>query len=126
MRESCREWIEEKSDRCNAEAVFILWGKLFPKDAMGPRCWDHASKWLNGHTSQRDIDQTAVYDLRPVYEMIDRAEHAEFHMRQMRDLVNHFDTAVEDIEDGHKASPTVNGMKMVVDKVRARLPGEPA
>lgn len=61
--EVCREWVYSKHDKCNAPAQFILWGRLFPTTALGPRCYDHAVR----HTSNDmpyDITQWAVYDLR--------------------------------------------------------------
>ena len=64
-RETCREWPPERLDRCNAPAEFILWGKLFPPEALGPRCYDHAYKHIGG-AGMSQLDQWAVYDLRPV------------------------------------------------------------
>lgn len=65
VREFCGEWIEEKVDRCNAPAEFILWGKLFPAEALGPRCYDHAAKHT-GHwaLSPSQLPQCAIFDLR--------------------------------------------------------------
>jgi hypothetical protein len=45
-------------------ADFILWGKLLPPEALGPRCYDHAEKWVPGVSGR--ADQYAVFDLRPV------------------------------------------------------------
>jgi hypothetical protein len=41
---SCREWKDEKFDRCNAPSEYVLWGKLLPPEALGPRCYDCAVK----------------------------------------------------------------------------------
>jgi len=59
--EWCRECRDEEVEIQPAE--FILWGKLFPPEAMGPKCWDHAAKYI--HSMYR-IDQYAVFDLRKV------------------------------------------------------------
>jgi hypothetical protein len=45
----CREWVDEKNDRCWAPAEYILWGKLFDPDALGPRCYDHAAAHAGHH-----------------------------------------------------------------------------
>jgi hypothetical protein len=65
--EWCRECRDEREFKFMAPGVpaeFILWGKLFPPEALGPRCYDHAAKWL-GHGNMSRIDQYAVFDLRP-------------------------------------------------------------
>ena len=49
--ESCREW-PENGERCGAPATAILWGKLFDPEALGPRCEEHASKWLSGRSTR--------------------------------------------------------------------------
>ena len=41
-RESCRNWIEAKNDRCGKPARYIVWGKLFDPEYLGPRCEDCA------------------------------------------------------------------------------------
>lgn len=67
--ETCREWVEKKWDRCNEPAVAILWGKLFPKDALGPRCEEHTVNHCSGRDLYEVLDSPygwAVYDLRPV------------------------------------------------------------
>lgn len=65
--ESCREWIEEpKFDRCNERAVAILWGKLLPAEALGPRCEQHTHDHLGRSISEAVREGCAVYDLRPV------------------------------------------------------------
>jgi hypothetical protein len=63
-QEPCREWVEKKANRCNAPSDFILWGKLFPPEALGPRCYDHAYIHI-GYGGISQIDQWAVFDLRP-------------------------------------------------------------
>ena len=68
------EWCRECRDESQwlapgREADFILWGKLFPPEALGPRCYDHAAKWI-GPASMSQVDQYAVYDLRPVHRLI--------------------------------------------------------
>jgi len=63
-REACREWPDGQLDRCNQPAVFILWGKLFPPEALGPRCEDHAAQYTR--TDLHTIEQSAIFDLRPL------------------------------------------------------------
>jgi hypothetical protein len=66
VHEFCRE--EVKFERCGAPAEFILWGKLFPADALGPRCYDHAADHV-GHylLTGRGLEQSAILDLRGLY-----------------------------------------------------------
>lgn len=59
--EVCREWID--ADRCNRPAEFLLWGKMLPADALGPRCYDCAAKHVD-HRALGD-SQWAILDLRP-------------------------------------------------------------
>lgn len=35
-----REFPERSYERCGKPAEYIVWGKLFPKEALGPRCRD--------------------------------------------------------------------------------------
>lgn len=60
--ETCREWLRSKHDTCKEPAAFVLWGKLLPPEAMGPRCMDHARKHIPSlpHLAH----QYAVLDLR--------------------------------------------------------------
>lgn len=66
--ESCREWIESpRFDRCGEKAVGIIWGKLFPPEALGPRCADHVALHCNGRGMNELMAAAyAIYDLRPV------------------------------------------------------------
>jgi hypothetical protein len=61
--ETYREWVENKADRCNEPAIVIIWGKLFPPNALGPRCEAHAADYLP-LSAMYAIDQWAVFDLR--------------------------------------------------------------
>lgn len=61
---SCREWDEELSRFCGGEAEFVLWGKLFPAEGLGPRCYLHAAKHA-GHRLPGD-PAAAIIDLRPL------------------------------------------------------------
>lgn len=40
--EVCRNWVAKppygNEDRCGKPALFIVWGKLFPLECLGPRC----------------------------------------------------------------------------------------
>ena len=64
----CREWCEDKSDRCNEPAEFVLWGKLFEPSALGPRCYDHAATHA-GHQALGD-PSWAIIDLRPALRLL--------------------------------------------------------
>ena len=66
VREGCRQWLPDKADNCWAPAAFIVWGKLFDRDELGPRCADHMPERI------RDVPagvtaQWAVFDLRGVW-----------------------------------------------------------
>lgn len=63
VRESCREDVDD-GERCGETADLILWGRLLPADALGPRCLFHAGKYIP--TDPHSVSQYAVYDLRPV------------------------------------------------------------
>jgi hypothetical protein len=60
--EHCRNWIGD--ERCGKPAEFIVWGKLFDPDALGPRCYDCAAAQV-GHNPLRLNDNIsyAVYRL---------------------------------------------------------------
>lgn len=49
-------------------ADFILWGKLLPPEALGPKCYDHAVKYVGHHTlaGHGDRFMLAAVDLRPI------------------------------------------------------------
>lgn len=48
------------------QADFIIWGQLFPSEALGPVCSEHASKWFPVHQAS----MYAVYDLRQAREAL--------------------------------------------------------
>jgi hypothetical protein len=50
-------------------ADFVLWGKLFPPEALGPKCYDHAAKYI-GWSGMARIEGWAVIDLRPINRLI--------------------------------------------------------
>lgn len=65
MIEHCRECRDEfPYDNTPTRADFILWGKFFPSEALGPKCYDHAYEHL-GHSAMGQIEMYAVLDLRP-------------------------------------------------------------
>ncbi len=64
----CREWVD--NDRCNAPAEFVLWGKLIDPEGLGPRCYDHAAKWVD-HRGLGDPSY-AILDLRPGLRFLSR------------------------------------------------------
>lgn len=43
----CREWCDEKTNICGAPTEYVLWGKLLPAEALGPRCYDHAAEHVH-------------------------------------------------------------------------------
>jgi hypothetical protein len=51
-------------------ADFVLWGKLFPPEALGPRCYTHTAKYI-GHVNMSRVDQYAIVDLRPLRDALD-------------------------------------------------------
>lgn len=63
----CRECRDEAAPFATyvTPAEFILWGKLLPPEALGPKCYDHAVKYL-GHSVATRTEQYAVVDLRPL------------------------------------------------------------
>jgi hypothetical protein len=71
---SCREWIPEKVNRCGAPSEYILWGKLFSPEALGPRCYDCAAKHA-GHRALGDRSY-AIVDLARLAREIEAAEVA--------------------------------------------------
>lgn len=66
VHETCREWMDAPTfDRCNQPAEAILWGKLFPAEALGPRCRSHAERYLGRATLPEAIREGwAIFDLR--------------------------------------------------------------
>lgn len=61
----CREWLPEKNDCCWEPAEYVLWGKLFPPEGQGPRCYDHAAKYVDhyGLRSRSDYALVNIADL---------------------------------------------------------------
>lgn len=72
---SCGEWVEEKNTRCGAPSEHVLWGKLLPAEALGPRCYDCAAK----HIGRTLADPTyALLDLWRLARVIDEAHLAAY------------------------------------------------
>lgn len=45
----CREELGEPSyEKCWRPAEYVLWGKLIPSEGLGPRCYDHAQRYVSG------------------------------------------------------------------------------
>jgi hypothetical protein len=65
--EHCRACRDERDEIVTAD--FILWGKLLPPEQMGPRCYDHTAGYL-GYRAMSQIDQWAVFDLRPFNQLL--------------------------------------------------------
>ncbi len=72
--EHCRECRDEFPYGFQERADFILWGKFFPPEALGPRCYEHTTKYMGAGMSQ--IDQYAVFDLRPIRALLEAKEDA--------------------------------------------------
>lgn len=130
VEETCREWLDAEHDRCGERAEFILWGKYFPSEAFGPRCYDHAAKHL-GDMSAHSIEQTAVYDLRRVYQL--KTELAVVEHTSQANANAHMTTHAEltrlrknyrtlwDMTFGHDGQPPVGGTPDDVEQLRARF-----
>lgn len=56
----CREWLPETTNCCWAPAEYVLWGKLIPAEGLGPRCYDHAAKYLGHHALARGANYALV------------------------------------------------------------------
>jgi hypothetical protein len=84
---ACREWCEDKANSCGQPAEFVLWGKLFPPEALGPRCYDHAAAHV-GHRGLGD-PSWAIIDLRPARAVLGLdatpGTPAERHHRELHD-----------------------------------------
>jgi len=70
--EHCRE--DASTGRCGMPAEFILWGRLLPADALGPRCREHAAAHL-GEPALHQLDQWAVFDLRPLLDPLGASKY---------------------------------------------------
>jgi hypothetical protein len=53
VSEFCRHRNDDDGKLCGQPAKMIVWGKLFPPDALGPRCYDHAAEQI-GHRAAGD------------------------------------------------------------------------
>ena len=62
--EFCHRRLEPTGEWCGKDAEFIIWGRLFHLDALGPRCYGCAAKQV-GHRILTD-DAVAIFDLRKV------------------------------------------------------------
>ena len=66
VAEGCREELGAPSwDKCWEPATYLLWGKLFPTNALGPRCEMHATKHIGA--SNMPPHGWAVLDMRGLY-----------------------------------------------------------
>lgn len=69
-----REFPERSYERCGKPAKYIVWGKLFPKEALGPRCRDCLEDQC-GHRGPTDPIY-AIYDL-PDFDIIRKQAQEE-------------------------------------------------
>lgn len=54
----------EDGSWCGKPAEFIFWGRLYPMQVLGPRCYDCARFHLQGwQLDERSIEQSAIYKL---------------------------------------------------------------
>lgn len=60
--EHCRACWDQRNKMVQAD--FIIWGKLSPPEQLGPRCWDCTAGYI-GAEAMHQIDQWAIFDLRP-------------------------------------------------------------
>lgn len=51
FKTTCRRDLGEEHNhqRCGKPAQYIVWGKLFPKEALGPRCYECAAEQVGHH-----------------------------------------------------------------------------
>ena len=63
MLESCRECRDEGKE-IPVPATVIIWGKLFPPEALGPKCDNHAAIHIGGDYYSPRLANWAVFDLR--------------------------------------------------------------
>jgi hypothetical protein len=61
--DGCREWVAGKNNCCFAPAEYVLWGKLIPREALGPRCYRHAKKHV-GDPALRSRSGFALVNVR--------------------------------------------------------------
>ena len=64
VTEHCRHW-PPNEDRCDQQAVVIVWGKLFDINELGPRCAAHLPEQVAAQPFMR-LDQWAMFDLRGI------------------------------------------------------------
>lgn len=70
VNERCRTCRDTGEDRL---ADFILWGRLFSSEYLGPKCYHHIPHIMR--TSLHQLDQWAVVDLRPIRREVHNIEH---------------------------------------------------
>lgn len=105
--EFCRRRLEPSGEWCGADAEFIVWGKLYPAEALGPRCYDCAAEQV-GHRALTD-ESHAIFHLRRVVP----AAYAERLKGALRDAI----TAAEDL------APYTQGFSEneIVQEAKSRL-----
>lgn len=60
--EFCHNRLEPSDEWCGKPAEFIVWGKLYPAEALGPRCYDCAAAQI-GHHGLYPNSHHAIYHL---------------------------------------------------------------
>jgi hypothetical protein len=64
---SVSEWCRTcLNDEVSTPADLIVWGKLFNKEALGPRCIRHFGEETGYSVYDFSVGQSAVFDLRPI------------------------------------------------------------
>lgn len=57
----CREELGAPThDKCWKPAEYVIWGKLAPNEALGPRCYLHAEKHVGPHALMRDANYALI------------------------------------------------------------------
>lgn len=69
----CREWLPEKNDACWAPAEYVLWGKLIPPEGLGPRCYEHAARYVD----QYGLRSRSNYALINIADLVFDLQHIE-------------------------------------------------
>lgn len=106
MAEHCRNWIagDDGGHHCGKPAEFIVWGKLFDPDALGPRCYDCAAEQI-GHHALAANNQRFAY---AVYRLPDGEDLSLSKVRERltsRDALAYFALAFETHVGGYAPAP---------------------
>lgn len=90
MAEFCHNRSGPTGEWCGKPAEFIVWGKLFPPDALGPRCYDCAAEQI-GHNALAARSGYAIYRL------------PEAHADELAERLGRYEEALEQLADERPA-----------------------